>query len=411
MKTFVKALAGIATASSVLPMGVQASDLLINVTNTGAFQTNAGSSFSHPSTIQYNASQGQNNNFAVGANTSFGSSASASSTPDYAVTASSILQSSTVGTTLRNQIGTSGSAAASAQQATAAGSLANTLTKEAARENKYEVAGGWEYRYNGATYASEAAFEAAYTQTNTYKQQYETAYKAMTSSSSSATSSALGTISGTFESTSNGNSNLKGSSTSNQAETLYVRESSVDATSGATSWNYRAASADELRTGKTNGGVTISDYYTAAAGSSTSNSSTTNYTAATSAQVSAASSAAASAVSSQANTNKVVVSGIGSDATFAAAGTSVNNVGIASNLGQVNEAGANAAIAVSEVAGSSSSAPNTFANTGSALILLQGDGKISSSATANGSAGGSFGTNSTASSNSSTFTSVFYQAF
>lgn len=419
MKLFIRAIVAASAASALLPLqSIKAADLQINVTNTGTFQTNADTSYNstQPSTVQYNSSQGQNNNFAVGANTSFGATASASSTPDYSVSSSAVLKSNQSGSLFHNQIGSSGASQAASSWASAAGSYASSFTNElvnsATTSAKYQVNGGWEYREGGAngtgtSYKSEAAFQAAYKQSDTYKTKYEEAfnssYSNFSGSGSNSSNSAVGTISGSFESTSKGDTSAAAASSASQAKTIYVAETYKSETSD-TATRYREATALELSTGKGNGGAELT-FYTAKKESSDSGTESINYNLASAATVAQASSAAASASSSSASTNKVVVTGIGSDAAFNASTDTKFDVAIDSNLGKVNQ------LAFDDTAAGYDAGSLTGSQTTNKLILTQGDGQISSSATANGSANGSFGTNSTASSNSATYTSVFYQAF
>lgn len=403
--------AGSFGTANATPIPNVTENLQLTVTNTGAFTTNANTSAdsTQPSTVQYNSSQGQNNNFAVGANTSFGVSSSASSTPDYSVSTSAFLNSADTGTTLRNQIGTSGAAQAASSWASASGTYAQGYSNElvSTATETFKVAGGWEYK--GQVYEDKAAFEFAYKNSNEYKTAYSeafnSAYSNFSGQGSNSSSSAVGTISGSFESSTNGSTSLasgsssNGSSSSTEAKTLYVADTTSES-------GYRVATSDDYRSGanvfaqnaNTTAGVT-----------------TISYTAATASDVAASASASVAAAASQGSTNKVVVTGIGSDAVFQSSANTTFEVAVESNLGKVN---ANAVTSSGTTNGNTTTSDTAMGVTStadeaskSALILLQGDGKISSSATANGSANGSFGTNSTASSNSASYTSVFFQAF
>lgn len=394
---------GVANAQTLTPNVTE--NLQLTVTNTGAFTTNANTSSesTQPSTVQYNSSQGQNNNFAVGANTSFGVSSSASSTPDYSVSTSAFLNSAGEGTTLRNQIGTSGASQAASSWASAAGSYAQGYSSEilTSASNTFKVDGGWEY--NDTTYTSQADFEFAYKQGNDYKEAYSeafnSAYSNFSGQGSNSSNNAVGTISGSFESSTNGATSLSsgsssnGSSSASDAKTLYVADTTSET-------GYRAATADDYGSGS----AIYAQNQTTTAGVTS-----ISYSAASSADVAKSATAAVNATANQGSTNKVVVTGIGSDAVFQSSAETIFNVAVESNLGKVNAA----STAGAEAGNGTAKGVSTTTETGSqsALILLQGDGKISSSATANGSANGSFGTNSTASSNSASYTSVFFQAF
>jgi hypothetical protein len=322
-----------------------------------------GTSSSAPSTIQYNGSQGQNNNFAVGTTTSFGVNASASSTPDYSVASQATFGSAT-GTSFTNQIGSSGAASA-------ANSYATSASQSAQQAQSYQASQAWDVyagvgnttkTVNGTTVTKEG-WEAEWKVSAAGKQAYTDSYKSAFSAisqGSTTTTDLAGTISGSFQSTQGGS----GSNSSNNTEKLYVNESG----------SYREATSDDYKARLT--GSTV-NFYTG---------STSSAAAASSTQIQSAAAVAMAASAVSNTSNSVTVKGIGADATFVSGTATKFDSTIGTNLGK------------------------TVATSGS-LILTQGDGQISSSATANGSAAGNFGTNSTASSNSATYSSVFYQAF
>jgi len=343
------------------PSAALAQSLQLQVPTTSNFTTNTNTDSTQPSTIQYNASMGQNNNFAVGTNTNFGVQSSAGSTPDYSVSTAAALEAGT-GSLLRNQIGSSGAASAADSFTTSATSAASSaMAQKVDAAWALEVAAGanesgrnaWEVEYkNSGEYTAE------------YNQAFSSAYSAISGSSSSS-NTAGGTISGEFVSVTSGTA---GSQVASSGNTVYTRSEN---SSGG--WEYRAAGVADF---SAPGAV----FYAVDAGASG------GYETASASQIANAATAAASSGSSSVTTNSVTVKGIGSDASFQAAASKFE-VSIDSNLGKLNDGG-------------------------TADLMLSGtDAKVSSSATANGSATGNFGTNSTASSNSSTYTSVFYQAF
>jgi len=365
MKLFLRAI--VAASMVAAPSAVLAESLQLQVPTTSNFTTNTDTSSTQPSTIQYNASMGQSNNFAVGTNTNFGVQSSASSTPDYSVSTSAILGSGAE-SILRNQIGSSGAASAADSFSTAATASANSAMS-ARIDAKYEaaVAAGYGSVSGETRDGWEAEYKASAEYSVDYNQAFSNAYSAI-SGSSSASNTAGGTISGDFVSVTTGSA---GSQTSSAGSQVYVRE---DAGSGQ--FNYRVAGVNDFARDNVN-------FYSAdgeGAGS---------YSAATTSEIAKAATSASGA--SNVTTNSVTVKGIGSDASFNTSANTKFEVGIDSNLGKVDA---------------------TTGTSGPSLILSGGtDNKVSSSATANGSSTGNFGTNSTAASNSSTYTSVFYQAF
>ena len=363
MKLFLRAI--VAASMVAAPSAVLADSLQLQVPTTSNFTTNTDTSSTQPSTIQYNASMGQSNNFAVGTNTNFGVQSSASSTPDYSVTTTATLGSGS-DSVLRNQIGSSGAASAADSFSTAASASA-TSAMSARIDAKYEaaVAGG----YNGTRDGWEATYKASAEYSVDYNQAFSNAYSAI-SGSSSASNTAGGTISGDFVSVTTGSA---GSQTSSAGSQVYVREDS-----GSGQYNYRVAGVNDFARDN------VSFYAADGEGAG-------SYSAASTSQIAKAATSAASSGASNVTTNSVTVKGIGSDAQFNTSENTKFDVAIDSNLGKVDQQ----------------------TSLGGASLILSGgiDNKVSSSATANGSSTGNFGTNSTAASNSSTYTSVFYQAF
>lgn len=363
MKLFLRAIVAASMVAAPSAALAQSQSLQLQVPTTSNFTTNTNTDSTQPSTIQYNASMGQNNNFAVGTNTNFGVQSSAGSTPDYSVSTAAALEAGT-GSLLRNQIGSSGAASAADSFTTSASSAAS-----AAMSQKVDAAWDVYVKANtGVDNDDRAAWEVTYKNsgeyTAEYNQAFSSAYSAISGSSSSS-NTAGGTISGEFVSVTSGTA---GSQVASSGNTVYTR---VESASGG--WEYRAAGVADFS-------APNAVFYAVDA------SATGGYDQASSSQIANAATAAASSGSSSVTTNSVTVKGIGSDASFQAAASKFE-VAIESNLGKLNAGGT------------------------ADLILTGDDAKVSSSATANGSATGNFGTNSTASSNSSTYTSVFYQAF
>lgn len=160
-----------------------APDFAIDATQQGKVD------FSGSGTAQFNNSLGTNNSFQVGSATSLGVNASASSTPEYAVTSTATLNLDNA-TNLTQTIGTSG--VGNSKTAT------NTRAHDVTRNSMYES--GWTAEwesgrdYNGRTYDSQSAYESAYNAE--YNSTYQNAYSNIKGTESTSTSD--GTISGAF---------------------------------------------------------------------------------------------------------------------------------------------------------------------------------------------------------------------
>jgi hypothetical protein len=157
--------------------------------------------FSGQGTAQFNNSLGSNNSFQVGSSTNLGVNASASSTPEYGVTAGAALELGGT-TTLKQVIGTSGSD----QSKTRTHERAHTVAREYTAEQGFGV--DYASSSNSGNYDSEASWRVA--RDAAYSSEYENAYTAANSVSTASSNS--GTISGSFTTVESGRASTGGSS-------------------------------------------------------------------------------------------------------------------------------------------------------------------------------------------------------
>jgi len=228
--------AALSSAAAFAALGSPASaqtapDFKIDATTQGAVE------FSGSGTAQFNNSLGNNNSFQVGSATSLGVNASASSTPEYAVTSTATLNLDNA-TSMSQTIGTAGVSQSKANTST----RAHDVTRTSMAERGWEA--GWEYgreyedrNGNTSTYDSQGSWEAAYTAE--YGSTYQNAYSTVQGTESSSTSD--GTISGTFttsESTNadgvkNTDSNVTVNGIGSTANIVAAGSSTFDTTIGA----------------------------------------------------------------------------------------------------------------------------------------------------------------------------------
>ena len=170
--------------------------------------------FKGQGTAQFNNSRGSNNSFQVGSATSLGVNASASSTPEYGVTSSALLNLGT-DTTLEQTIGTSGITDSTTDTSTRAQDL--TRSSMASR--------GWDAEWeSGRTYTNRAGQETTYDSQAAYSVDYTSEYsselsRSYTSVRASETASGnSGQISGSFKTTENSRAGAGGNSATWESE-------------------------------------------------------------------------------------------------------------------------------------------------------------------------------------------------
>ena len=272
--------------------------------------------FSGQGTAQFNNSLGSNNSFQVGSSTNLGVNASASSTPEYGVTAGAALELGGT-TTLKQVIGTSGSD----QSKTRAHERAHTV----ARERQSEAGFGVDYASssNSGNYANEAEWRVA--RDSSYSSDYQNAYTAANTTSSS--SGSTGTISGSFTTVESGRSSTAGSHGDWESSATSAVEVSHGASYESRHANFQASSQAEWEASRTS---SYEQEYAKAASNS-----------------------------NRFSESSVSVTGIGSDANIAADADSSFTVDIAASAG-----GGNASAATSTANGSSGASLSTssFAN-------------------------------------------------
>ena len=176
--------------------------------DTNQFTISASSpgtlSFSGSGTAQFNNSLGTNNSFQVGSATSLGVNASSSSTPEYGVASSALLNLGT-DTQLKQTIGTSGNSNSQTNMATRAHDVARSSMSERGWDVEYEASRTYS---NGKTYSSQADYEVDYT--SEYNSSYQNAYSNIKTSESSSGND--GTISGSFRTVENSRAGAGGNS-------------------------------------------------------------------------------------------------------------------------------------------------------------------------------------------------------
>jgi len=245
--------------------------------------------FQGSGTAQFNNSLGTNNSFQVGSSTNLGVNASTSSTAEYGV--SSKAQLDLAGnTTLKQVIGTSGTAQNKTNTAVRAHDVARTAMSSWAGGASWDVD-------NNNGYGSEGEWQVAYDRE--YSNAYQNAYSSMNSTDSSQESS--GTISGEFKTKETGAARTSGSMADWGASASASAEASYGASYESYSGNATYASEAEWQ----------ADYdaeYNRAYG-------------------------AAAAGAARTSESNVTVNGIGSDASVQAADTSTFDVAIAQNQG------------------------------------------------------------------------------
>lgn len=292
--------------------------------------------FSGQGTAQFNNSLGSNNSFQVGSSTNLGVNASASSTPEYGVTAGAALELGGT-TTLKQAIGTSGNDASQTRTHERAHTRANERVSEQGFGVSYDAG-------NSNGYASEGEWRVA------RDSAYSNAYTNSVSSESSVgnSNSSNGTISGSFTTVESGRA-----STGGQASDWESSASSAVAVSHGADYENRSATYQS--------------------------SSAVEWQAARDSSYEAEYAKAASN-SNRFSDSSVSVTGIGSDANIAASEDSSFTVDIAAS-----SSGGNASAATSTANGSSGASLSTssFANqsnaqTASGFIQAFGGGDSSS---------------------------------
>lgn len=271
--------------------------------------------FSGQGTAQFNNSLGSNNSFQVGSSTNLGVNASASSTPEYGVTAGAALELGGT-TTLKQVIGTSGNDASK----TRTHERAHTRANERVSEQGFGVS--WDAG-NSNGYASEGEWQVA--RDSAYSNAYT---NSVTSESSAGTStSSNGTISGSFTTVESGRSSTGGA----HGDWETAASNAVDVSHGAdyTSRNANYSASSEVEWQASRDSSYEAEYAKAASNSN------------------------------RFSDSSVSVTGIGSDANIAADADSSFKVDIAAST-----SGGNASAATSTAQGSSGASLSTssFAN-------------------------------------------------
>ena len=204
-------------AAGLLTFGVS-STLTSEIKAEDMFQVTASSpgtvNFSGSGTAQFNNSLGTNNSFQVGSSTNLGVNASVSSTTGYKVDSNASL-GLTGDTTLKQVIGTSGTADAASKTNTRA------HTNAMSAMSSWEGGASWDVD-NNRGYSSQGDWQAAFDRE--YNRQYTTALSDETATEVSNTSD--GTISGSFRTIEAGTARASGKATDwdNEATTTASAE-------------------------------------------------------------------------------------------------------------------------------------------------------------------------------------------
>jgi hypothetical protein len=294
--------------------------------------------FSGQGTAQFNNSLGSNNSFQVGSSTNLGVNASASSTPEYGVTAGAALELGGT-TTLKQVIGTSGSD----QSKTRSHERAHTV----ARERQSEAGFGVDYASssNSGSYENEAAWRVA--RDSSYSSDYQNAYSAANTNSTSSGSS--GTISGSFTTVESGRASTGGQS----SEWETSANTAVEASHGSSWGGASSGHATEVEWQASRDSAYEREYAKAASNSN------------------------------RFSDSSVSVTGIGSDANIAADADSSFKVDIAAKQGS-----GTAATSTANGAAGASLATSSFANQSNAQTasgFIQAFGGASDTTTGGGS--------------------------
>tara|TARA_S200000501_G_scaffold362709_1_gene392515 strand:- start:147 stop:1178 length:1032 start_codon:yes stop_codon:yes gene_type:complete len=193
--------------------------------------------FSGSGTAQFNNSLGTNNSFQVGSSTNLGVNASVSSTTGYGVDSMADLDLANT-TTLKQVIGTSGTANAASQKSTTAHTNAMTAMSSWGGGVSYDVD-------NNRGYSSQREWQAAFDAE--YSRQYTTARSQESSSESSNMSD--GTISGSFRTIEAGTARSSGSASDWDSDASVSASAEYGASYENRSSTYEASTEAEWQAG------------------------------------------------------------------------------------------------------------------------------------------------------------------